>query len=128
MLDRNELILEGLAYTVMGILVVFMILVIIMLVIKAMALLSGESKPKKEKQAVKQQSEKQQTSLVDQQASVVTQVAQTSDDSELIAVITAAIAAVMGKSTSGFVVRSYKTVSGDAWNKAGRMDILENRL
>ncbi len=119
-MDRNELILEGLAYTVMGILVVFMILVIIMLVIKAMALLSTESKPKEQKQLVKQPEE---VTLEETPA-----VAQATDDSELIAVITAAIAAAMGKGTSGFVVRSYKTVSGDAWNKAGRMDILENRL
>ena len=116
MLDRNELILEGLAYTVMGILVVFMILVIIMLVIKAMALLSGESKPKEKVQ---------ETKVVPMEAPVVTQ---TTDDSELIAVITAAIAATMGGNTSGFVVRSYKAVSGNAWNKAGRMDVLENRL
>ena len=116
-MDRNELILEGLAYTVMGILVVFMILVIIMLVIKAMALLSTESQPKEK--AVEE------IKAVPEEAPVVTQ---TTDDIELIAVITAAIAAAMGKSTSGFVVRSYKTVSGDAWNKAGRMDILENRL
>ena len=50
------------------------------------------------------------------------------DDSELIAVITAAVAAAMGRSTSGLVVRSYKNVSGDAWNRAGRLDVLENRL
>ena len=117
MLDRNELILEGLAYTVMGILIVFMILVIIMFVIKAMALVSGESKPKK---AVEE------TKVVETPAAPV--VTQTTDDGELIAVITAAIAAAMGKNTSGFVVRSYKAVSGNAWNKAGRMDVLENRL
>ena len=117
MLDRNELILEGLAYTVMGILIVFMILVIIMLVIKAMALVSGESKPKK---AVEE------TKVVETPSAPV--VTQTTDDGELIAVITAAIAAAMGQNTSGFVVRSYKAVSGNAWNKAGRMDVLENRL
>ena len=115
MLDRNELILEGLAYTVMGILIVFLILVIIMMVINAMALLSTESKPKKTVQETKPVEE---TPVVTQKA----------DDSELIAVITAAIASVMGTNTSGFVVRSYKKVSGNAWNKAGRMDILENRL
>ena len=118
MLDRNELILEGLAYTVMGILIVFMILVIIMMVIKAMALLSTESKPKKAVQEAK-------VVETPAEAPVVTQV---TDDSELIAVITAAIAATMGQSASGFVVRSYKAVSGNAWNKAGRMDVLENRL
>ena len=122
-MDRKELILEGLAYTVMGILVVFMILVIIMMVIKAMALLSGESKPKEKKE--KQQVKKEQSSLVPDVVPVATQ---KTDDSELIAVITAAIAAAMGQSASGFVVRSYKAVSGNAWNKAGRMDVLENRL
>ena len=117
MLNRTDLIMEGLAYTVMGILIVFMILVIIMLVIKAMALLSGESKPKK---AI------QETKVVETPVEPV--VTQTTDDSELIAVITAAVAAAMGQSPSGFVVRSYKAVSGNAWNKAGRMDVLENRL
>ena len=48
MLNRTDLIMEGLAYTVMGILVVFMILVIIMLVIKAMALFSGNNGAGKE--------------------------------------------------------------------------------
>ncbi len=116
LIDRNELILKGLAYTVMGILIVFMILVIIMLVIKAMAFFSGESKPKKVEQV---------TTPVSEATPVV---AQTTDDSELVAVITAAVAAAMGQSPSGFVVRSYKAVSGNAWNKAGRMDVLENRL
>ena len=45
--STSDLIGAGLAYTVMGILIVFLILVIIMMVIKAMALFSGEKKEKK---------------------------------------------------------------------------------
>lgn len=114
--DRNELIMEGLAYTVMGVAIVFMILVIIMLVIKAMALFSVEK------------THKVQSSATAETPAPVTVQEKKQDDSELIAVITAAVAAAMGRSTSGLVVRSYKNVSGDAWNRAGRLDVLENRL
>lgn len=116
--DRNELILEGLAYTVMGIAIVFMILIIIMLVIKAMALLSIEKKsaPIAEE------------TIIPQEIPAPKAVEEKADDTELIAVITAAVAAAMGRSTSGIVVRSYKNVSGEAWNMAGRRDVLENRL
>ncbi len=116
MLDKNELIIQGLVYTAMGILIVFMILVIIMLVIKAMALFSMEKKPKAVE--VTPASEPQ----------TVTAAEEKQDESELIAAITAAIAMVMEQSASDFVVRSYKKVSGGAWNKAGRREMLENRF
>ena len=112
----SDLIMAGLAYTVMGILIVFLILVVIMLVIKAMALFSVEKKPKKEKI--------QETPI---EAPVVKETPKT-DDSELVAVITAAIAAMMNESQSGFVVRSYKKIPGSAWNKAGRREVLDNKL
>lgn len=116
MLNRNELILEGLAYTVMGICIVFMILVIIMLVIKAMAFFSGERKPKTVKVAENTSNE------------VIKEDTKNNDDTELVAVITAAIAVMMQQNASDFVVRSYKKVSGSAWNKAGRRDVLDNRF
>lgn len=118
---RNDLILEGLAYTVMGILVVFMILVIIMAVIKAMALISGEKKPKSKQDSLTDATVKKET-----QADEAPETVQ--DDGELVAVITAAIVAMMGQAASGLIVRSYKKIDGDAWNKAGRMDVLDNRL
>ena len=125
--STQELIMGGLAYTVMGILIVFLILIIIMGVIKAMALISSEKKPKaanKQNSPIEtQKGENTQNSL----AEVNTQ-EESKDDCELIAVITAAIAASMDQNTSGFVVRSYKKISGGAWNKAGRMDVLDNRL
>ncbi len=116
MLDKNELVIQGLVYTAMGIIIVFMILVIIMLVIKAMALFSTERKPK----AVEV------TPAFEPQRAAVTEEKQ--DDSEIIAAITAAIAVVTEQSASDFVVRSYKKVSGGAWNKAGRREMLENRF
>ena len=45
------------------------------------------------------------------------------DDGELIAVISAAVAAVLeaeGKSGTGFTVRSVRRMSTPAWNRAGR--------
>ena len=115
MLDRKELILEGLAYTVMGIVVVFAILVIIMLVIKAMALFSGngENKSKKEQApAVKEENAP----------------APKKDNNVIVAIITAAIAAILGKSATGFRIRSYKKISDGEWNKAGRREVLDNRI
>ena len=114
--STKDLIMGGLAYTVMGILIVFLVLVLIMLVIKAMALFSSEKKPK----AVAPVETPVQT--------VAETVENKADDTELIAVITAAIAVMTQQSTSDFVVRSYKKVSGGAWNKAGRREMLENKF
>lgn len=114
----SDLIGAGLAYTVMGILIVFLILVIIMMVIKAMALLSGEKKVKKPANEVP----------VQKIPESVSETASETDDLELVAVITAAIAAMTGESASDFVVRSYKKVPGSVWNKAGRMEVLDNRF
>lgn len=54
--SASDLILEGLAYTVMGMLVVFAVLIIIMLVIKAMALFSKEEAPAAEKPGARSRS------------------------------------------------------------------------
>lgn len=118
--SAKDLIMGGLAYTVMGILIVFLILIIIMAVIKAMAVISGERSPKKQNSPAQ----------ADTQTEVKTEASEEKkqDEGELIAVITAAIASMMGQTTSGLVVRSYKKIDGDAWNKAGRMDVLDNRL
>ena len=116
--STSDLISAGLAYTVMGILVVFLLLVIIMLVIKAMELFSGEKKAKKPAVVVP----------VENTPEAVVETAPETDELELVAVITAAIAAMTGESTSDFVVRSYKKVPGRAWNKAGRIEVLDNRF
>ena len=114
-MDIKEIIYEGLTYTVMGICVVFLVLVIIMLVIKAMELIAVEKKHE-EKVAEK---------VV---LPVVEQAPKAADDTELIAVITAAVAAAMGTKANGLVIRSYKKISGGAWNNAGRREVLDNRF
>ena len=106
----SELLAQGAAYTVMGICIVFLILIIIMFVIKAMALFSKEPA----------------AAEVPAQAPAAVEVADETDDLELVAVITAAIAASMGTSASSIIVKSYKKVG--AWNKAGRREVLENRF
>lgn len=115
----NDLIMAGLAYTVMGILVVFMILVIIMLVIKAMALFSGNNEKKEESQLKKAEAAP---------APAAVAAVKKEDDSEIVAVITAAIASMLGESATGFRIRSYKRVQDDEWNKAGRREVLDNRF
>lgn len=110
----SELIAEGLAYTVMGICIVFLILIIIMLVIKAMAFMSDSEKKKEAAPAPV--------------SAMQPQSAPAEDSLELIAVITAAVAASMGTSAASIRVKSYKKLDGGAWNKAGRREVLENRF
>ena len=112
--EPAELIGQGIAYTVMGICIVFLILIIIMFVIKAMALFSAPEKKVEEASAPV--------------AETVAEPEPEEDSLELIAVITAAVAAAMGTSTASIQVRSYKKLDGGAWNKAGRREVLENRF
>jgi len=115
-MDVKDIIFEGLTYTVMGISIVFLVLIIIMLVIKAMAFFSVEKKApvKTEEKTAENLTEAVQP--------------EKTDDTELIAVITAAIAASLGTNSNGLVIRSYKKVSDGAWNKQGRREILDNRF
>ncbi len=110
--EPAEVLGEGLAYTVMGICIVFLILIIIMFVIKAMALFSAPAAEEKKEEP----------------AAPVTEEVREEDGFELIAVITAAVAASMGTSASSIRVRSYKKLDGGAWNRAGRKDLLDNRF
>lgn len=119
MFDMKDLILEGVVYTIMGIVIVFAMLVVIMIVIKAMQLFSGAEAPqKKEAPAPVKQEE----------ISPAPENKQNDNNEELIAVITAAVAAAMGKSSSGFIIKSYKKLSGSEWNKIGRREALDNRF
>ena len=102
----GEIVSFGAVITIEGILVVFAILILIMLTIQAMSLFSG-NKPKKAKKA------ETQTSLVDKSTedSIVQTDDTAIDENELIAVLTAAVAACMGTSSASVNIRSYKKVS-----------------
>ena len=111
----GEIISYGVVVTVQGILVVFLILILIMLTINAMSLFSVKKKPK---------TTTVETSVPEQPAVVVEE---SVDEGELIAVLTAAVAACMGTSSSSVNIRSYKKVSS-AWGNAAKREVLDNRF
>lgn len=111
----GEIISYGVVITIEGMLVVFAILILIMLTIYAMSLFSGEKKVKKAAEAP---------------AAPVQPVEAEEDtvnEEELIAVLTAAVAACMGTSSSSVNIRSYKKVSS-AWGNAAKREVLDNRI
>lgn len=63
-------------------------------------------------------------------APVATKVEVVDDEEELIAVLTAAVAVMMQKSTSQIVIRNVRQVSGPslAWSSAGRTEVMKSRL
>lgn len=89
--------------TLLGMGTVFIVLIIIMLVIMSFNLFNGSSKKKEEKKTV--------TDSVDNAVAQISANEEASDDTELVAVIAAAIAAFEGSaSTDGYVVRSIRRV------------------
>ena len=110
-----EIISYGIVISIEGMLVVFAILILIMLTIYAMKLFSGEKKPK---------SKAVETVTTEE---VATTAEETVDEGELIAVLTAAVAACMGTSSAGVNIRSYQKVSS-AWGNAAKREVLDNRF
>ena len=52
------------------------------------------------------------------------------DENELVAVLTAAIAACLNTSTYNLNIKSYRRIEdrSPAWNKAGRRDVIDSRF
>lgn len=119
----SEIISLGVVITIEGILVVFAILILIMLTIYAMGMFSG-AKPKKAKK-----SEQQKQNSLSQPVEEIApkEVEAAVDENEIIAVLTAAVAACMGQSAASVNIRSYKKVSS-AWNNAAKREVLDNRF
>ncbi len=116
-LTTPEIIANGVVYTVEGIIVVFSVLILIMLVIYAMSLFSGDKKKKKAK-----------APAIEQAVPIVEDtIEETIDEGELIAVLTAAVAACMGQSAASVNIRSYKKVSS-AWGNSAKREALNNRI
>lgn len=106
----------SLIITVLGISVTFLILAIIMFCLNVLKKAVNKEKPGEAE--VKQDEPKAEI------------VPQAQNDEEIIAVITAAIAAAMGTSSSGLVIRSYRKISSNApvWNIQGRNEALSNKI
>jgi len=111
-----ENLAEGLKITVMGLLIVFLVLIIIWIVLEIMKKIFDKTKVMPSVQEVK-------TATVELKQA-------TQDDTELIAVLTAAVAMCLNTSTYNLKIKSYKRVENASpnWNTTGRKEILSSRL
>ena len=110
----QEALSTGGMVTVTGIIIVFSVLVILMLVMMAM-----------KKVFYKEEKPKQETVPVPVQTIEVPK-----EDPNLIAVLTAAVAASLNTSTYNLNIKSYRRVSNNApaWNRAGINDVIDSRF
>lgn len=117
-MNLTEALSEGLQVTVIGLVIVFSILVILMLVMMAMKVIFYREGKKSEVQAPP----------VSQNA--VREPEQNIDEAELIAVLTAAVAASLNTSTYNLNIKSYRRIGNSApgWNQAGLRDVIDARF
>lgn len=114
---------EGGVVTALGILVVFVCLALIILVISVLSWILKDRPKKKPEPAVEKKIEEEIHKPLPEMP--VVQVEQ----NELVAVITAALAAYLEESPSGLVVRSFRRVPGaNAWGRAGRSAQIYNKF
>lgn len=120
-MSLGEALAAGLETTVIGLTIVFAVLIILMLVLVAMKYIFGEKKtaenkpaPQPVKPAAPAKTEKSESDMPEE---------------ELIAVLTAAVAASLNTSTYNLRIKSYRRIGNNApaWNKAGLNDVLESR-
>ncbi len=117
-----EQLLFGLSVTVIGMLVVFAGLVILIACIKGISVLAAKGRTKAPQAAAKAEAVKR------VEAPPAASPAAQGVPAEVLAAITAAIAAVWQGET-GFVVRHVKRVhNAPAWNRAGRDDQIYSRF
>ena len=104
--------------TIIGLAIVFAVLIILMFVLKIMEKIFA---PKTEKKAE-----------IVPPVSVVkqTEIVAAEDDEEIIAVLTAAIAASLNTSTYNLRIKSFRRVvnNAPAWNKAGLNETINSRF
>ena len=101
--------------TLLGMGTVFIVLILIMFVIMALGIIPKLEAANKAKKAGGKTSEK----AVDNTIKQIIENEELSDDTELVAVIAAAIAASQGAaSTDGFVVRSIRRANTNKWQRA----------
>ena len=116
----SEALGTGLQTTVTGLAIVFSVLIIIMLVLQCFNVIFGEKKKKPEAVNTAPAAEEVKAEPV----------AQKVDEKELIAVLTAAVAASLNTSTYNLQIKSYRRVDKNApsWNKAGIRDTINSRF
>lgn len=116
-----NILAEGGIVTLLGILIVFVCLILIIVIISLMSWIMKPRKKEEPKEEVKFE-EKIHEPLPEIPVVEV-------ENNELVAVLTAAVAAFMEDSSSKLVVRSYRRVSPDsAWARAGRNAQIYNKF
>jgi sodium pump decarboxylase gamma subunit len=118
-------LLEGLQVTVVGMCIVFGVLIILMLVLMAMKKMFYKEEPAK-------------AAVVQENTAVAKAPKQPAkaqpedgmDEEELVAILTAAIAASMNTSTYNLKIKSYRRIGNQApaWNQAGLRDTIDSRF
>lgn len=114
-LTVKEILMKALQNTLLGMGTVFVVLIFISLVISCFKLISKAQNRSKAKKKVQTSDDVKQVESV---SAPVEEEADEIDDYELVAVISAAIAAAEETSVDGFRVRSIKRAKNSTWNRA----------
>ncbi len=117
-LSLGEALSTGLETTIIGLSIVFLVLITLMLVLIAMKYIFAPKKDKKAKAVVPKQ----------EPVEVFEQVAE-EDEEELIAILTAAVAASLNTSTYNLKIKSFRRIgtSSTTWQRAGLNETIDNR-
>ena len=117
----NEAITEGLLVTVIGLIIVFAVLSILMFALMLMKIVFYKEKSKNidKKQRIDE------SEIIS-----IPSINENNEDLEIIAVLTAAIAASLNTSTYNLKIKSFKRSNdkASAWNKAGVSEMINTRL
>ncbi len=120
-MSLTEALSRGAMVTVTGLAIVFLVLIILMLVMMAMKKIFYKEPKSASVKTVPPAAESK---------SEPVQSVQPTDDTQLIAVLAAAVAASLGTTVSGIKIKSYRRVSASApaWNRAGIRDVIDSRF
>lgn len=109
---------QGLPIAIIGYVMVFVVLAILWGAIELMRLVLTSKKPKAEAKAPEVKTAEVSKPVAEEQV----------DEGELVAVLTAAIAASLNTSTYNLKIKSYKRIDtvNNAWSNASRNDAINN--
>lgn len=119
----TEALSQGAMTAVVGLATVFAVLIILMLVIMIMEKVFSKSNEQKQIPA----NEVKKVETVKPAAAIPA--AEQEDEEELIAVLTAAVAASLNTSVYNLKIKSYRRIDNNstAWNKAGVREVINSR-
>lgn len=118
---------EGLAVTVIGMIIVFAVLILLWAILEGMRFVfyRPNEKPTASNNAVNSDSQPAQQNNINNEHDI-----EDEDEDELIAVLTAAIAASLNQSTYNLKIKSFRRIgqTSPVWNTVSRKEQIENKL